>query len=176
MLSVWNSLWGMRNLFLQRHSWRVCSESRDWRGNIPAKLLAQEQPSWTLPAWKSLPGGLDGNCGEKCFQRSGLLFPFCLQAPLWPRDCFRGFFVSFWFFTVWKSQAQEDECKVVYQHGFMEVHRGGKNTLNCYLHMFKSTQIHVAESNGIVKWSQCQQISMDLTPGDGEGIDADAAT
>lgn len=79
MLSVWNSLWGMRNLFLQRQSWRVCSESRDWRGNIPAKLLAQEQPSWTLPAWKSLPGGLDGNCGEKCFQRSGLLSPFVFR-------------------------------------------------------------------------------------------------
>lgn len=89
---------------------------------------------------------------------------------------FQVFVWGFGSFAVWKSQAQEDECKVVYQHGFMEVHRGGKNTLNCYLHMFKSTQIHVAESNGIVKWSQCQQISMDLTPGDGEGIDADAAT
>lgn len=41
--------------------------------------------------------------------------------------------------------------------------------------MSKPTQIPVAEPNGISEWSQCQQISMDLTPGDREGIDVDAA-
>lgn len=58
----------------------------------------------------------------------------------------------------------------------MEVHRGGEKPLNCYLHTFKSTQIPVAEPDGITEWLQYQQISMDSTSGDWEGIDVDAVT
>lgn len=52
----------------------------------------------------------------------------------------------------------------------MEVHRGGKKPLSYYLHMSKPAQIPAAESDGVTEWSLGKHISMDLTPGDGEGL------
>lgn len=110
---------------------------------------------------------------ERCFQRSGPLFPSIFWL-LCEQETISGFCVRFWFLFLCCVEEKAQGCLLTWIYGSAQ--RREKNALNYCLHMFKSTQIPVAEPNGIIEWSQCQQISMDSTSGDGKGIDVDAPT